>query len=96
MGTDTLWFFYIGVPLYHASSPDEEALVGAAREMGWVFLSRTRDSLTLSELESTHQYDLLALLDFTSMRRRMSVLGESQPPFTFVYGALWKTTNLQG
>ncbi|XP_062869479.1 phospholipid-transporting ATPase IC [Trichomycterus rosablanca] len=63
-----------GVPQYHAASPDEEALVCAARELGWVFLSRTRDSLTLSELGCTRQYHLLALLDFTSMRRRMSVL----------------------
>ncbi|KAJ8374416.1 hypothetical protein SKAU_G00049960 [Synaphobranchus kaupii] len=63
-----------GVLLYQAASPDEGALVGAARELGWVFLSRTRDSLTLSELGQVRQYQLLALLDFTSQRRRMSVL----------------------
>ncbi|XP_035378976.1 phospholipid-transporting ATPase IC [Electrophorus electricus] len=63
-----------GLPRYQAASPDEEALVSAARELGWVFLSRTRDSLTLSELGFTHCYRLLALLDFTSKRRRMSVL----------------------
>ncbi|KAG5275744.1 hypothetical protein AALO_G00124090 [Alosa alosa] len=63
-----------GAPHYQAASPDEEALVGAAREMGCVFLSRTRDSLTISELDHMHQYQLLALIDFTSKRRRMSVL----------------------
>ncbi|XP_076880679.1 phospholipid-transporting ATPase IC [Brachyhypopomus gauderio] len=63
-----------GVPRYQAASPDEEALVSAARELGWVFLSRTRDSLTLNELGFTRCYHLLALLDFTSKRRRMSVL----------------------
>ncbi|XP_048833503.1 phospholipid-transporting ATPase IC isoform X1 [Brienomyrus brachyistius] len=63
-----------GAPVYQAASPDEEALVGAARELGWVFLSRTRDSMTLSELGHRRQYELLALLDFTSQRRRMSVL----------------------
>uniref|UniRef100_A0A8C9R2G9 Phospholipid-transporting ATPase n=1 Tax=Scleropages formosus TaxID=113540 RepID=A0A8C9R2G9_SCLFO len=63
-----------GTPVYQAASPDEEALVGAAREMGWVFLSRTRDSLTLSELSHIRHYQLLALLDFTSQRRRMSVV----------------------
>ncbi|XP_029356232.1 phospholipid-transporting ATPase IC isoform X2 [Echeneis naucrates] len=62
------------VPVYQAASPDEEALVGAARELGWVFLSRTRDLLTVSELGVKRQYQLLALLDFTSERRRMSVL----------------------
>lgn len=65
--------------VYQAASPDEEALVGAARELGWVFLSRTRDFVTVSELGVARQYQLLALLDFTSQRRRMSVLGESNP-----------------
>ncbi|XP_054646109.1 phospholipid-transporting ATPase IC isoform X1 [Dunckerocampus dactyliophorus] len=61
-------------PVYQVASPDEEALVGAAREFGWVFLSRTRDVIVVSELGVTRHYKLLALLDFTSQRRRMSVL----------------------
>ncbi|XP_076736872.1 phospholipid-transporting ATPase IC isoform X2 [Maylandia zebra] len=61
-------------PVYQAASPDEEALVGAARELGWVFLSRARDFIVVSELGVTRRYQLLALLDFTSQRRRMSVL----------------------
>ncbi|KAL1023000.1 hypothetical protein UPYG_G00035230, partial [Umbra pygmaea] len=61
-------------PVYQAASPDEEALVGTARELGWVFLSRTRDSLSVNELGLKRQYQLLAMLDFTSQRRRMSVL----------------------
>uniref|UniRef100_A0A3Q4GVI2 ATPase phospholipid transporting 8B3 n=1 Tax=Neolamprologus brichardi TaxID=32507 RepID=A0A3Q4GVI2_NEOBR len=60
--------------VYQAASPDEEALVGAARELGWVFLSRARDFIVVSELGVTRRYQLLALLDFTSQRRRMSVL----------------------
>lgn len=67
-------------PVYQAASPDEMALVGAARELGWVFLSRTRDFIIVSELGVTKQYQLLALVDFTSKRRRMSVLGESGCP----------------
>ncbi|XP_009294623.2 phospholipid-transporting ATPase IC isoform X2 [Danio rerio] len=66
-----------GLPHYQAASPDEEALVCAARELGWVFLSRTRDTLTISEMGLTRNYQLLALLDFTSKRRRMSVLVRS-------------------
>ncbi|XP_051803658.1 phospholipid-transporting ATPase IK [Acanthochromis polyacanthus] len=62
------------MPVYQAASPDEETLVGAARELGWVFLSRTRDFIVVSELGVTRQYQLLAVLDFTSQRRRMSVL----------------------
>ncbi|CAK6955283.1 phospholipid-transporting ATPase IC [Scomber scombrus] len=61
-------------PVYQAASPDEKALVGAARELGWVFLYRTRDFIVVSELGVTRQYQLLALIDFTSQRRRMSVL----------------------
>ncbi|XP_029285689.1 phospholipid-transporting ATPase IC isoform X2 [Cottoperca gobio] len=61
-------------PVYQAASPDEEALVSAARELGWAFLSRTRDFIVVSELGVERQYQLLALLDFTSKRRRMSVL----------------------
>ncbi|XP_019936885.2 phospholipid-transporting ATPase IC [Paralichthys olivaceus] len=61
-------------PVYQSASPDEETLVGAARELGWVFLSRTRDFIKVSELGVSRQYQLLALLDFTSQRRRMSVL----------------------
>ncbi|XP_077572622.1 phospholipid-transporting ATPase IC [Stigmatopora nigra] len=60
--------------VYQSSSPDEEALVGAARELGWVFLSRTRDVIDVSEMGVKRHYKLLALLDFTSQRRRMSVL----------------------
>ncbi|KAJ8277277.1 hypothetical protein GJAV_G00073460, partial [Gymnothorax javanicus] len=63
-----------GTLRYQAASPDEEALVGAARELGWVFLSRTRESMTVSELGEVREYQLLALIDFTSQRRRMSVL----------------------
>uniref|UniRef100_A0A096M158 Phospholipid-transporting ATPase n=1 Tax=Poecilia formosa TaxID=48698 RepID=A0A096M158_POEFO len=68
-----------GSPVYQAASPDEETLVGAARELGWVFLSRTRDFVVVSELGATRQYQLLALLDFTSKRRRMSVLVVRDP-----------------
>lgn len=63
--------------MYQAASPDEEALVGAARELGWVFLSRTRDFIIVSELGVQQKYQLLALLDFTSKRRCMSVLGKA-------------------
>lgn len=70
-----LIFFPPEKPVYQAASPDEGALVGAARELGWVFLSRTRDSVVISELGVTRQYQLLAVLEFTSKRRRMSVLG---------------------
>lgn len=71
--------------VYQAASPDEEALVLAARNLGYVFLARTQDSITIRELGRTRTYKVLAMLDFNSDRKRMSVLGErgglSQGPF---------------
>ncbi|XP_060791403.1 phospholipid-transporting ATPase IC [Neoarius graeffei] len=60
--------------VYQAASPDEGALVTAARCFGFVFLSRTQDSITISELGKETTYEVLALLDFNSDRKRMSVI----------------------
>lgn len=62
--------------VYKAASPDEEALVTMARNFGYVFLSRTQDSITTNELGVERTYKILALLDFNSARKRMSILGE--------------------
>ncbi|XP_078054498.1 phospholipid-transporting ATPase IC-like isoform X2 [Mustelus asterias] len=61
---------------YQAASPDEEALVTAARNFGYVFLSRTQDTITISELGVQRTYTMLAILDFNSCRKRMSVILE--------------------
>ncbi|XP_024060524.1 phospholipid-transporting ATPase IK [Terrapene carolina triunguis] len=63
-----------GQLVYQAASPDEEALVTAARNLGYVFLSRTQDTITLSELGTERTYSMLAMLDFNSVRKRMSIL----------------------
>ncbi|XP_065556069.1 phospholipid-transporting ATPase IK isoform X2 [Lathamus discolor] len=60
--------------VYQAASPDEEALVLAARNLGYVFLARTQDTITISELGKERVYRVLAMLDFNSDRKRMSVL----------------------
>ncbi|XP_055103219.2 phospholipid-transporting ATPase IK isoform X3 [Symphalangus syndactylus] len=60
--------------LYQAACPDEEALVTAARNFGYVFLSRTQDTITIVELGEERVYQVLAIMDFNSMRKRMSVL----------------------
>uniref|UniRef100_A0A8C3J2R0 Phospholipid-transporting ATPase n=1 Tax=Calidris pygmaea TaxID=425635 RepID=A0A8C3J2R0_9CHAR len=60
--------------VYQAASPDEEALVLAARNLGYVFLARTQDTITISELGRKRTYKVLAMLDFNSDRKRMSVL----------------------
>lgn len=63
-----------GELVYQAASPDEGALVTAARNFGFVFLSRTQDTITVSELGKENTYRMLALLDFNSDRKRMSII----------------------
>uniref|UniRef100_A0A5F8H3X5 Phospholipid-transporting ATPase n=1 Tax=Monodelphis domestica TaxID=13616 RepID=A0A5F8H3X5_MONDO len=63
-----------GQLVYQAASPDEEALVTAARNFGYVFLSRTQDTITTIELGVERIYQVLAMMDFNSSRKRMSVL----------------------
>lgn len=59
---------------YQAASPDEGALVTAARNFGFAFLSRTQNTVTISEMGIQKTYDVLAILDFNSDRKRMSVI----------------------
>ncbi|VDM14107.1 unnamed protein product [Wuchereria bancrofti] len=59
---------------YQAQSPDEAALTSAARNFGYVFKSRTAQTVTLEIAGSEEVYDLLAILDFNNVRKRMSVI----------------------
>uniref|UniRef100_A0A3Q1HW51 Phospholipid-transporting ATPase n=2 Tax=Percomorphaceae TaxID=1489872 RepID=A0A3Q1HW51_ANATE len=59
---------------YQAQSPDEGALVTAARNFGFVFRSRTPDSVSIVEMGQQRSYELLAILDFNNVRKRMSVI----------------------
>uniref|UniRef100_A0A8C2EVG0 Phospholipid-transporting ATPase n=1 Tax=Cyprinus carpio TaxID=7962 RepID=A0A8C2EVG0_CYPCA len=62
------------VLVYKAQSPDEGALVTAARNFGFVFRSRTPGTVTTHELGKAVTYTLLAILDFNNIRKRMSVI----------------------
>ncbi|KAM7346679.1 ATPase phospholipid transporting 8B isoform 4-T4 [Cochliomyia hominivorax] len=59
---------------YQAQSPDESALVSAARNFGFVFRSRTPNSITIEVMGRTEEYELLHILDFNNVRKRMSVI----------------------
>lgn len=65
-----------GELLYKAQSPDEGALVTAARNFGFVFRSRTPKTITVHELGQAITYQLLAILDFNNIRKRMSVISK--------------------
>lgn len=64
-----------GELFYKAQSPDEGALVTAARNFGFVFRSRTPGTITTTEMGRPVTYTLLAILDFNNIRKRMSVIG---------------------
>ncbi|KAJ7264906.1 phospholipid-translocating ATPase [Mycena haematopus] len=63
---------------YKAQSPDEAALVQAAADVGYVFRGREREILLLQTPfcapGTLERYELLNILDFTSARKRMSVV----------------------
>ncbi|XP_022781845.1 phospholipid-transporting ATPase ID-like [Stylophora pistillata] len=59
---------------YQAQSPDEAALVTAARNFGFTFLERSPTTLTIDVLREEEIYELLAILDFNNERKRMSVI----------------------
>ncbi|KAJ6663018.1 hypothetical protein lerEdw1_010839 [Lerista edwardsae] len=66
-----------GKLVYQAQSPDEGALVTAARNFGFVFRARTPETITVVEMGETKVYKLLAILDFNNVRKRMSVIVRS-------------------
>ncbi|ERL87227.1 hypothetical protein D910_04625 [Dendroctonus ponderosae] len=59
---------------YQAQSPDEAALVSAARNFGFVFKERTPNSITIEVMGTKEVYELLCILDFNNIRKRMSVI----------------------
>ncbi|XP_020834479.1 putative phospholipid-transporting ATPase IM isoform X1 [Phascolarctos cinereus] len=63
-----------GKLIYQVQSPDEGALVTAARNFGFIFKSRTPETITVEEMGKVVTYRLLAFLDFNNIRKRMSVI----------------------
>lgn len=62
---------------FNASSPDELALVNAAKFFGAQFIKRDEDNnMIISFQGKEYRYRLLNILEFTSARKRMSVIVE--------------------
>lgn len=62
---------------YNASSPDELALVNAARYWGFMFKERDENSNMViedSNIGQTLKYELLNVIEFDSARKRMTVI----------------------
>ena len=60
---------------YNASSPDELALVNAARFFGMKFIDRDEEGvMTINYKGEIVKYQLLNFIEFNSTRKRMSVI----------------------
>jgi phospholipid-translocating ATPase len=59
---------------YKAESPDEAALVAAARDVGFPFVGKSKDAIDIEVMGQPERYTLLKTLEFNSTRKRMSVV----------------------
>ncbi|ORY91437.1 hypothetical protein BCR43DRAFT_479794 [Syncephalastrum racemosum] len=67
--------------VYKAESPDEAALVSAAKNAGFTFLSRQNKDLLVDVLGTEYTFELLNVLEFNSTRKRMSVIVRRPQPW---------------
>ncbi|PVH69897.1 phospholipid-translocating P-type ATPase [Cadophora sp. DSE1049] len=63
---------------YQAMSPDELALVRAARDLGFIVVDRPPQSITIvsrdGDKQSRETYEVLDVVEFSSKRKRMSII----------------------
>ncbi|KAJ3225401.1 hypothetical protein HK099_006859 [Clydaea vesicula] len=59
---------------YKAQSPDEAALVAAAKDNGFTFLKRVNDEVHVDIMGSVKTFRVLNILEFNSDRKRMSII----------------------
>ena len=66
---------------YQAASPDEQALVRAAQDLGYIMVDRQNSAITIQTLpqgpsdDATFEtYKILDVIEFSSTRKRMSVI----------------------
>lgn len=64
----------LGKMEYQGSSPDEKALVEAAARIGVTFLGEDGNNLLVKIGDHTEMYERLQMIEFTSERKRMSVI----------------------
>ncbi|KAI8622273.1 hypothetical protein BC830DRAFT_751714 [Chytriomyces sp. MP71] len=62
--------------VYQSSSADEVAIVNAARDLSFVYKTRTPTSITINTLSQIEdlEFTILATIEFTSDRKRMSTV----------------------
>lgn len=65
---------------YSSESPDEGALVRAAKNFGYTFLGRVKSTIYLDIRGEKTQYEVLDTIEFNSTRKRMSVILKRPAP----------------
>lgn len=71
---------------YKAQSPDEAALVQAAKDVGYTFHSREVNHIVITTPEGEEvNYELLNILEFTSARKRMSIIVRTPDDHIILY-----------
>ncbi|VDO57199.1 unnamed protein product [Onchocerca flexuosa] len=60
--------------IYHSTSPDEKALVKAAKNLNFIFHTRTPQCVYIEAMGKEEKYVILHVLEFTSNRKRMGVI----------------------
>ncbi|KAK5174615.1 aminophospholipid translocase [Saxophila tyrrhenica] len=63
-----------GVIKYQAASPDEGALVDGAVQLGYKFTARKPKAVTIVSDGQEYEFELLAVCEFNSTRKRMSCI----------------------
>lgn len=60
---------------FNSASPDELALVNGAKDLGYEFVNKDSDKIiTIKTPYTILKFELLNVLEFTSSRKRMSVI----------------------
>ncbi|KAI9292773.1 phospholipid-translocating P-type ATPase [Neoconidiobolus thromboides FSU 785] len=67
--------------IYRAESPDEKALVSAAKDLGFVFKNKNKDIFEVEMLGQEYEFEQLNLIEFDSTRKRMSVILQRPAPW---------------
>eukprot|EP00347_Sterkiella_histriomuscorum_P004736 403359304 len=67
-----------GLKQYQGTSPDEITLLYAAKEVGYEFLDRTSNTISVRVFDQVITYSLLQKIDFTSDRKKMTVIIQDQ------------------
>ncbi|KAF1742446.1 hypothetical protein MXB_2301, partial [Myxobolus squamalis] len=70
---------------YQSSSPDETAIIKVLAEHGYKFMERTLNGVTIELKGVVEVWKILSVIDFTSERKRMSVIAQSSTDEYYIF-----------